>query len=350
MESIKKYLFYTGTYASSTNTGIYLCALDGNSGEMSIIHETSGIEHPSFLRLTPDGSCLYAVSETAAGQLYAYSVEAATGKLRMLNHQATEGADPCYVSVTPDGRYVLASNYSGDNAVVYNILPDGSLKNGSTQVKHTGSGVRKDRQKGPHPHSIVPDPNGRYVMICDLGLDQVAIYRLEEGKLVPHRTAKLPPGSGPRHIAFHPSHKFTYVSNELNNTVTAFKYDEQTGELQPWQHLSTLPPAASAQNNIVADIRVTPCGRYLYVSNRGHDSIASFRINPESGGLEVIDWTKTMGTTPRNFNLLPSGHLIVANQDSGNLVSFTIDGNSGRLQHTGHTLDIPSPACVEPVR
>ncbi|MFB5762254.1 lactonase family protein [Paenibacillus medicaginis] len=350
MEQKQEHLFYTGTYASRTETGIFLCALDGESGEMRIVSGTEGIERPSFLALSPDGSYLYAVSETAEGQLYAYAVEAGTGELHMQDRQATEGADPCYVSVTSDGRYVLASNYSGGNAVVYGILPASGLGNLLAQVKHSGSGIRKDRQEGPHPHSIVPDPSGRYVMICDLGLDQVVVYRLEEGKLVTHRAAELPPGSGPRHLVFHPTHKFAYVANELNNTVTAFIYNEHTGELQPLQHLSTLPEGMMVQDNTAADIRVTPCGRYLYVSNRGHNSIAAFRIDQDSGKLAAIDWVDTAGATPRNFNLLPGGYLIVANQDGGNLVSFSIDGDSGRLQPTGYVLEIPSPVCIEPVQ
>jgi len=350
MEQKQEYFFYTGTYASRTDTGIYLCALDGSSGEMRIVNGTDGIERPSFVRLSPDGSRLYAVSETSDGHLYAYAVDAGTGELHMLDRRATEGADPCYVSVTSDGCYVLASNYSGGNAVVYGILPDIGLGNLLAQVKHSGSGIRKDRQEGPHPHSIVPDPSGQYVMICDLGLDQVVVYRLEEGKLVTHREAHLPPGSGPRHLVFHPTNKFAYVSNELNNTVTAFIYNEQTGEFQPLQHLSTLPEGAAVQDNTAADIRVTPCGRYLYVSNRGHNSIAAFRIDQDSGKLEVIDWAETLGATPRNFNLLPGGYLIAANQDGGNLVSFAIDGDSGRLQHTGFVLEIPSPVCIEPVQ
>ncbi|MDP4096000.1 lactonase family protein [Paenibacillus sp. P96] len=343
-------LFYTGTYASRTETGIYLCALDGESGEMRIVSGTEGIERPSFLALSPDGSRLYAVSEAAEGHIYAYAVDAGTGELHMLDRKTTEGADPCYVSVTSDGRYVMASNYSGGNAVVYDSGPDGGLGSLQAQVKHTGSGIRQDRQEGPHPHSIVPDPSGGYVMICDLGLDEVVVYRLEEGKLVTHREAELPPGSGPRHLVFHPTNKFVYVANELNSTVTAFIYNEQTGKLQPVQHLSTLPEGAVVPDNTAADIRVTACGRYLYVSNRGHNSIAAFRIDQDSGKLEVIDWVETFGATPRNFNLLPGGYLIAANQDGGNLVSFAIDGESGRLQRTGYVLEIPSPVCIEPMQ
>lgn len=348
MDQSKESFFYTGTYAPRNEKGIYLCALDRKNGNMRTVNGTEGIERPSFVTLSPDGTRLYAASEKGEGELYSYVVNSQTGELDMVDHKPTEGADPCYVSLTAEGRYVMVSNYSGGNAVVFPTTEAGRLEDISGQVKHVGSGTRKDRQEGPHPHSIQPDPTGTYAMICDLGLDQIVVYRLEDGKLVTHRETNLPPGSGPRHLVFHPTRKFAFVTNELNNTVTAFLYNEHTGQLDTVQHLSTLPEGTPGQDNTVADIRLSPCGRYLYVSNRGHNSIVLYLIDQESGRLETVEWVETFGNTPRNFNIL-SGYVIVANQDSHNIVSFAIDGDTGRLTRTGFVLEMTAPVCIEPV-
>lgn len=347
MAQEQMYYFYTGTYASREEKALYLCKLDGDNGEMSIVNGTDGIERPSFLALHPEEHCLYAVSEDGEGKVYAYEVDEQTHELRLLNHQLTQGAHPCYVSVTKDGAFALVSNYSGGNAGMFPIVSGVGLEEMASQVKHVGSSVHAERQDGPHPHSIVPDPSGDYVMVCDLGMDQIVIYRIEEGKLVTHKEAEQPKGAGPRHLVFHPNGQFAYVANELDNTVSAFLFDAHFGELQPLQHLSTLPEDYREENT-AADIRVTPCGRFLYVSNRGHNSIVLYRIDEESGKLERIEWVDTLGKTPRNFNLV-GGYLIVANQESDNLVSYSIDGETGRLTASGHQLELKSPVCVEPV-
>lgn len=350
MEERNEQLFYTGTYASHHERGIYVCALRVENGDLRMIGGVEGIERPSFLALHPDGTKLYAASETEAGELYAYQVHAQTGELHPLDRKGTEGAHTCYVSVTADGRYVMASNYSGGNAVVFPVTEAGGLGEMSGQVQHTGSGIRQDRQDAAHPHSIIPDPSGQYAMVCDLGLDQIVVYRLtEDGKLVTHREADLPPGSGPRHLVFHPSYPYAFVANELNNTVGVFSYNERNGELQLLQSLSTLPEGIIDVENTAADIQITPCGRYLYVSNRGHNSIVLYHVDLDSGKLETVEWVETFGSTPRNFNIL-SGYLVVANQDGNNIVSFAIHGEDGRLTRTGYVLEVPSPVCIEPVR
>ncbi|WP_342427837.1 lactonase family protein [Paenibacillus sp. FSL L8-0158] len=339
MEERNEQLFYTGTYASRQERGVYVCALNVTHGDLRIVGGVEGMERPSFLALHPDGTKLYAASETEGGELYAYQVNTQTGELH-----------PCYVSVTTDGRYVLASNYSGGNAVVFPVTEAGGLGDMSGQVQHTGSGIRQDRQDAAHPHSIIPDPSGQYALVCDLGLDQIVIYRLtEDGKLVTHRETDLPPGSGPRHLVFHPSRPYAFVANELNNTVAVFSYNERNGELTLLQSLSTLPEGFINVDNTAADIRITPCGRFLYVSNRGHDSIVLYHVDLDSGKLRTVEWVETFGSTPRNFNIL-SGYLVVANQDGNNLVSFAIHGEDGRLTRTGYVLEVPSPVCIEPVR
>jgi 6-phosphogluconolactonase len=350
MDERYEQLFYTGTYASRDERGIYVCALRIEDGDLRIIGGVEGIERPSFLALHSDGEKLYAASETEEGGLYAYQVNARTGELNPLDRKGTEGAHTCYVSVTADGRYVLAANYSGGNATVFPTTEAGGLGDMSGQVQHTGSGIRQDRQDAAHPHSIIPDPSGQYALVCDLGLDQIAVYRLtEDGQLATHREADLPPGSGPRHLVFHPAHPYAFVANELNNTVAVFGYNERNGELALLQSLSTLPPGIIDVENTAADIRITPCGRYVYVSNRGHDSIVLYHVDQGSGKLKAVEWVETFGGTPRNFNIL-SGYLVVANQDGNNIVSFAIHAADGRLTRTGYVLEIPSPVCIEPVR
>ncbi|WP_025718606.1 lactonase family protein [Paenibacillus sp. 1-18] len=350
MDERSEQLFYTGTYASRNERGIYVCALDIENGDLRMIGGVEGIERPSFLALHPDGSKLYAASETGEGELYAYQVDARTGELHLVDRKGTKGAHTCYVSVTADGRYVMATNYSGGNAAVFPAMEAGGLGDMSGQVQHTGSGIRQDRQNAAHPHSIIPDPSGQHALVCDLGLDQIVVYRLtEDGKLVTHRETDLPPGSGPRHLVFHPSRPYAFVANELNNTVAVFGYNERNGELTLLQSLSTLPEGVIDVENTAADIRITACGRYVYVSNRGHDSIVLYHVDQVTGKLKTIEWVETFGGTPRNFNIL-SGYLVVANQDGNNIVSFAIHDEDGRLTRTGYVLEVPSPVCIEPTR
>jgi 6-phosphogluconolactonase len=341
-------LFYTGTYASADQPGIFLCALNKDTGEMRIVNHMDGVDNPSYLALCPDGNCLYVASETDEGEVLVYRRDAATSELHLMDRKLTKGASPCYVSVTQDGKWVLASNYSSGSVNVFPVGDQGTLGEMSALVEHTGRGQNDDRQEGPHAHSIQPDPSGQYAVVCDLGLDQIIVYRNEEGRLVTHREMNQPPGSGPRHLVFHPNSKWAYVINELSNTVTAFMYDERRGEFTTLQHISTLPEGHSGEGTS-ADIRVSPCGRFLYASNRGDDSIVLYHIDQESGELEAIEWTSTIGQTPRNFNLLPGGILLVANQDSNNLVAFQIDGENGRLTHNGFKLEMSRPVCIVPV-
>lgn len=244
------------------------------------------------------------------------------------------------------GRLHSRVKLYGGNVNVFPLNPDGSLQEMSSQVKHEGSGIRSDRQEAPHPHSVIPDKTGEHVLVCDLGLDQIVFYRVEEGKLVTHREVNLPPGSGPRHLAVHPSRQWIYLVNELNNTVTVFANDEPQGNLKLLQSISCLPEHYTAgSDDTAADIHVSPCGRYLYVSNRGHDSIALFHIDNATGLLEAEDWVISGGRTPRNFALI-GGMLLAANQNSGNIASFRIDAETGRLIPTGNELEVTAPVCL----
>ncbi|WNS41822.1 lactonase family protein [Paenibacillus sp. MMS20-IR301] len=347
MHQPNEVLFYTGTYNSEQEAAILLGALNKDTGEMRILGSTRGIENPSYLAINAAKTALYAVSEKDEGEVYAYAIEPGSKALRLLGSRPTGGGAPCYVSVAPQGEYIFTANYSGGNVNVFPLNSDGSIQDMSSQVKHEGSGIRQDRQDAPHPHSVIPDHTGEHVLVCDLGLDQIVFYRVEDGKLVTHREVGLPPGSGPRHLAVHPSRHWIYLVNELNCTVTVFANDEQQGDLKILQHISTLPEHYTAgSDDTAADIHVSPCGRYLYVSNRGHDSIALFHIDNATGLLEAADWVNSGGRTPRNFAII-GGMLLAANQNSGNIVSFRIDSESGRLIPTGNELELQAPVCLK---
>lgn len=346
MHQPNEVLFYIGTYNSEEKEAILLGALDKETGEMRVMGGSQGILNPSYLAVNAAQTVLYAVSEQDEGAVHAYAIEPGSKALHPLGSRATGGGAPCYVSVAPQGDYIFVSNYTGGNVNVFPLNPDGSLQEMSSQVKHEGSGIRSDRQDAPHPHSVIPDKTGEHVLVCDLGLDQIVFYRVESGKLVTHREVELPPGSGPRHLAVHPSRQWIYLVNELSNTVTVFANDEPQGNLKLLQSISSLPEHYTAgSDNTAADIHVSPCGRYLYVSNRGHDSIALFHIDNATGLLEAEDWVISGGRTPRNFALI-GGMLLAANQNSGNIASFRIDSETGRLIPTGNELEVPAPVCL----
>lgn len=346
MKRLDQALFYVGTYSPEDKSGLYLCTLNLESGEMRILLETAGIENPSYMAVNGTGSILYAVSEKEKGEIHAFSIEPDTKALSILGSRVTGGGSPCYVSISREQDYVFVSNYTGGNINVFPVNSDGSLQEMSSQVRHAGSGIREDRQEAPHPHSVIPDNSGERVWVCDLGLDQILIYRVEEGRLVSHREVNLPPGAGPRHLTVHPTGKWVYLVNELNNTVTVLANDEVFGDLSILQHITTIPEQYIAgSDDTAADIHISPCGRFLYVSNRGHDSIALFHVDPVSGLLTAVDWQTSGGRTPRNFAI--AGNIIlVANQNSDNITSYSIDPENGRLIPTGNELGLSSPVCI----
>lgn len=344
-EADEEIYFYVGSYAASEAEGIHLCTLDGVTGEMKRLQSVAGVENPSYLALDREGRFLYAASEREEGEVHAFAVEPRNRSLLYIGSQRTGGASPCYVSVSEEGDYVLVANYSGGDVNAFPVNRDGSLGEMTGRSVHKGRSVRDDRQEAPHPHSIVPAGKGR-VLVCDLGLDRISLYRLEDGQFAGHSDVQLPPGSGPRHLVRHPWGEWAYAVNELSHTVTAFAYDEEKAELRTLGHTGTLPANyAAGSDDTAAAIHISPCGTFLYVSNRGHDSIALFRIDGESGMPEAVDWQMSGGKTPRGFALV-GGMLLAANQTSGNVVSFTIDRETGRLIPTGHALDIQSPVCV----
>ncbi|HEY2493479.1 MAG TPA: lactonase family protein [Paenibacillus sp.] len=338
-------LFYTANFTSKEENGIYLCSINGNDGSMRIVNTIAGIENCSYLTLNSAGNRLYAVSEQSEGEVFVYSVDKETGELHLIDRKPTQGAHPCYISLSLDEKFVFVANYGGQVSV-FRLGDNGALDEVSSLVVHTGTGINTERQEAAHPHSVFADTSGQYVMVCDLGIDQIVFYRLEDGVLVSHHEVDLPPGSGPRHFDFHPEKKWGYVVNELNNTITVFAYDETFADLKILQSVSSLPSDFQGYNH-VSDIHISPCGRYLYVSNRGHDSLGLYLIDSETGGLEAVEWVSTRGATPRNFAILPTGHILVANQDGGNLLSFRVESDTGRLTETGFSLQVPKPLCIQ---
>jgi 6-phosphogluconolactonase len=356
-------LVYVGTYTNTGKSkGIYVSKLDTETGTLSPAELAAESASPSFLAVHPTEKYLYAVNEAAAyadqtGGVSAFGIDRTTGKLRALGEHSSEGASPAHLSVDKGGRNVLVANYGGGSVLVLPInTKDGSLKSGSFFAQHKGHSVNQQRQKEPHAHSITTDPSGQFVYVADLGLDWVVIYRLDERKglltLNEPPNVKVAPGSGPRHFSVHPSGRFGYVINELNCTVTGFARDTSNGALTELETLSALPPKVQMQSGFSgAELEVHPSGRFLYTSIRGHNSIALFTIDQNTGRLTYVDSTPTQGSTPRGFGIDPQGkYLLAGNQNSDSVVVFRIDQQTGKLTATGSKIDVGAPVCIKFVK
>ena len=355
---------YIGTYTrreafvNGKADGIYIYDLDPATGELTYaatIAAGAGTINPSFLTVAPGDRFLYAVNEITgsqgpSGTLSAFAIYPVNKKLSYLNRQSTHGLAPCYVSIEPEGYYALVANYETGSICVLPIQADGGLGEATDVVQFTGAGPHPERQEGPHAHMIVPGPDGRYIFAVDLGTDRLMVYRLdsERGKLVPADPpwTALPPGTGPRHLAFHQQLPFAYVISELQSTVTVFHYEARSGKLEPLQTLSTLPGDFTG-GNLGAAIKVAPSGRFVYASNRGHDSLAIYGVDHVTGELSVVGHESAQGKSPRDFAIDPTGTLLlVANQDSDSVVTFWVDKDSGLLRATGHGVTVPKPVCL----
>ena len=354
-ESSGEYFVYFGTYTAKTSKGIYAYRFRPSSGLLTAIGLVAEAPNPSFLALSPNRHYLYAVnwkgSETVKGNtVSAYSVDGHTGKLTFLNKVESRGEMPTHLAVDASGRMLLAVNYGSGSVAAFAIANDGRLSEARSFDQHAGSSVVKDRQDGPHAHAVVMSADNRFALVADLGLDEIFSYRLDPAKaaFTPNNPpfTKVSPGAGPRHLAFHPDGKMLYANNEINSTVTVFGYDSAGGGLKEVQTASTLPPGFSRSNS-TAEIQTDKAGRFLYVSNRGHDSIAVFAIDPAKGTLTPVEHVSTEGKTPRNFSLDPTGgYLFAANENSGTVVLFRVDAKTGCLKPAGKVLDVPSPSCV----
>ena len=347
---------YVGTYTRGASKGIYLFEMDGATGKLTPKGLVGETVNPSFLALHPSGRFLYAANEVGTfegkktGAVSAFSVNPTDGKLTFLNQHPSEGGAPCHIVVDRTGKNLLVANYTGGSVACLPIGRDGKLSPASAAIQHKGSGAHS-RQKGPHAHSINLDGANRFAVAADLGLDKVLVYRFDpaKGTLVANDppSTSVAPGSGPRHFAFHPDGTFGYVINELRRTVTAFAYDAKAGTLRNLQTVTTLPNGAKKRGS-TAEVQVHPGGKFLYGSNRGHDSIATFSIDQKTGTLTPVGHTSTGGKTPRNFGIDPSGRwLLAANQGSGTVVVFRIDPKTGVPAPTGQTVKVPTPVCVK---
>lgn len=352
-------LVYVGTYTGPMSRGIYAYRLDLASGRCAPLGVAAEVKSPSFLAVHPSRKFLYSVNEISdldgkpTGGVSAFAIDPASGKLTLLNQQSSQGAGPCHLVVDKTGQSVLVANYGGGTVAALPIDADGKLRPAASAIQHKGSSVNPARQEAPHAHSINLDPGNRFAVAADLGLDKVLVYRFEPAasKLVPNDppAATLKPGSGPRHFAFHPSAKFGYVINEILCTLTAFAYDDQHGRLTELETISTLPEGEKLKPEYsTAEVQVHPSGKFVYGSNRGHDSITVFAVDEARGTLRWVENKSTQGKTPRGFGIDPSGrYLLAANQDSHTIKVFRIDQSTGRLTATGETLEVGSPVCVK---
>jgi 6-phosphogluconolactonase len=350
-----EYLLYVGTYTRGTSKGIYAYRFRPSKGRAATIGLAAETENPSFLAVHPNQRYLYAVNEVADfeggnGSVSAFSIDRKSGRLTFLNKASSRGGDPCHVTIDRSGKWLIAANYGSGSVAVLPIEKDGELGPAVSLMRHSGSGKDPRRQEGPHAHSVNLSPDHRILLVSDLGLDKVMIYRWDAatGRLETNRPpfAKLSPGSGPRHLAFHPTGRWVYQINELNSTITAFAYDAESGSLQDKGTVSTLPRGFTGINS-TAEVQVHPNGRFVYGSNRGHDSIAVFAIQGDQGMLEPVQYVSTRGKTPRQFAIDPTGnYLLVANQDSDEVVLFRVNRENGTLAPTGTVLRAPMPVCV----
>ena len=347
-------LVFISAFAPGTNGAIHAFQLDPKTGRLKPVHRTGGVEHPFFMAVSRDQKFLYSIHAKTFGgkepeQVAAYAIEGRAGKLKLLNRQSTRGTASCYLDVDATGRTVLVANYTTGNVASFPVRGDGSLGEAVSFFQHAGSSVHPERQKGPNAHSFVISPDNRFAFAADLGIDQVLGYRLDAAtaKLTPNQPpfVKTPPGAGPRHLIFHPNGRYVYVINELKNSVTLFDYAAASGILTERQTLSTLP-ADFTGKSYCADLKITPNGRFLYGTNRGHDSIAVFRLG-DDGRLTLLSIEPSLGKGPQNLAIAADGKfLLCANMPGNNVTVFRMDARTGGLKPAGEPIALTSPSCI----
>ena len=346
-ETPERYLAYFGTFTRGEQggKGIYVSRFEASSGRLSPIRLALEAEDPSYLAVHPNRLYLYSTNEVGGrpGTVSAYAIDPAAGKLSLLNQVPAQGRGTCHISLAGDGSMLAVANYVTGTVASYQVLGDGRLGETVSIMQHRGD-------EAPHPHSANFAPDDRFLIVPDVGTHKVHLYRVDPARAVlrPHDPAEFPfmPGSGPRHLAFHPSGRYCYILEETGNVVMALKWDERSGTLEELQRIPTVP-ASFPGETYTAEIVVHPTGKFLYGSNRGHDSIAVFSIDQDSGRLSAVDYTPTRGSYPRNFNLDPTGRWLIAlNRQSNTVVTFAVDQQTGTLAPTGQVLDLRSPSCL----
>jgi 6-phosphogluconolactonase len=352
----QKYFVYVGTYTDHSSKGIYAYRFDSVSGQFASLGIAAESVQPSFLAIASDGRFLYAVNETDSfngqltGAVSAFAIQPNTGKVSLVNQVSSRDEGPAHIILDRSGGYALVSNYTLGSVAVFPVLEDGRLGEASAFLRHKGSSVNPQRQKGPHAHAIAMSPDNRFAIVADLGLDEIIVYPFDATKGTLGKSAqavKAKPGAGPRHLVFDSSGRFLYVINELNSTVVTYAYESPSGKFRELQTVSTLPKDFAGIST-AAEIEIHPSGRFLFASNRGDDSIAVFAVDPQHGTLALVETDSTRGKTPRHFALDPTGKwLLAANQDSDELVVFRVNPDTGHLTATGEVLHVPSPACAK---
>ncbi len=350
---------FISAFASGDKAGIHAFRFDSENGALQPLHRTTDIQNPFFLSVSPDQRFLYAINAEKFGGaddefVAAYALQDRTGRLKKLNQQSARGTASCYLDVDATGKTVVVANYASGSVASLPVKEDGMLGEAATFVQHTGSSIDSERQKGPNAHSIVISPDNRFALAADLGIDKILIYQLDaaKAKLTPNEAqpfAKMQPGSGPRHITFHPNGRHVYVINELANTVTCFDYTPASGTLTEQQTLTTLPDGFGGKS-YTADLKITPDGKFLYGTNRGHDSIASYRIG-DDGRLTRISIDPSLGKGPQNLLITPDGRwLLCANMPGNSVVVFRIESTSGKITASGTPVEMPMPSCIRWVK
>jgi 6-phosphogluconolactonase len=344
----KTYRAYVGNYTTKTESkGIYQFTFDSATGKISAYELAGETKDPSWIIVHPSGKYLYAANELDKGStISAFSIAPKSGKLALLNQKPAQGEGPCHLAFDRTGKFLLTANYSTGNAVVYPILPDGKLGEHTASVTNQGEHGPHKNQKGPHAHWIGTSKDNHFVYVADLGLDKVLVYKFDaaKGTLTPAGGAVAKAAAGPRHVALSADEKFMYVLGELDSTVTVFSNDKDS--FKSVQVVPMLPSGFSGRND-AAEIEIHPSGKFLYASNRGHDSFAVYSINQKDGTLTQVEIVPTGGKEPRHFAIDPTGHFLLAeNQNSNNIIEFRIDQATGKLTQTGETLSTPSPICI----
>ena len=347
---------YFGTYTGEKSKGIYQSIFDAKTGKLTAPQLAVETRNPSFLAVHPSQKFIYASGEVSdfegkkSGVVSAFAIEPDTGNLRLLNQQPSSGASPCHLSLDSQGRCVLVANYGGGSVQAIPVLETGVLGQPGVLIQHEGSSVNSKRQAGPHAHQIIPDPENRFALVCDLGLDKVLAYQLNASRAIltldTAAGGSVTPGAGPRHLVFHQKRPVAYVINEMGNSITVFDWDSKTGALKQIQEISTLP-AGYTNESSCAEIAVHPNGHFVYGSNRGHDSIAIFKVDSKTGLLTAAGYQSTGGKAPRHFAFDPSGDWIIAqNQSSDNILVFRVNSKTGALEQVGEPTLLGSPVCA----
>ncbi|MGV3487372.1 MAG: lactonase family protein [Tuberibacillus sp.] len=342
------YKGYIGTYTKGESKGIYSFSLDTDKGEIFDVKVAAEIGNPTYLTINKDNEYLFSVIKKGEkGGAAAFAIQPHTGGLVPLNDLVLDGPQPCHISVDSANTHVVTSNYHQGTAVSHSLKPDGSLDRVLSLLKHEGKGPNEKRQDGPHVHFAGFTPDERYVIVVDLGIDAIVTYRIPDGKWEEVTRLSVNPGSGPRHIVFHPNGKFAYVMTELSSEVIVLDYDSESGSFSTKQYISTLPEDYNGYNDGSA-IHITSDGCFVYAANRGHNSIAAFRVDEETGELTYIENISSGGDWPRDFVLDPTErYLVASNQNSGNLVLFSRDPMTGKLEQLQSGVAVPDPVCVK---